>query len=130
MNILKIAPVVMFLIVSFAGAPWGVGQTTDNIPPNVKRNKASHVDELPVVFKEDFEKGLARWEIIDDQSWKLEEHGAGKSLSIIRRNSEYEPKVRSPHHIDQRHRKPSRLLRLFRLPKSYKLLLRAPRSQT
>ncbi|MDE0938009.1 MAG: hypothetical protein OSA89_19020 [Mariniblastus sp.] len=99
MNILKIAPVVMFLIVSFAGAPWGVGQTTDNTPPNVKRNKASHVDELPVVFKEDFEKGLARWEIIDDQSWKLEEHGAGKSLSIIRRNSEYAPKVRSPRHI-------------------------------
>ena len=99
MNILKIAPVVMFLIVSFAGAPWGVGQTTDNTPPNVNRNKASHVDELPVVFKEDFEKGLARWEIIDDQSWELEEHGAGKSLSIIRRNSEYEPKVRSPHHI-------------------------------
>jgi hypothetical protein len=55
--------------------------------------------ELPLVFEEDFENGLDRWEIIDPESWKLEDHGLGKSLSIIQRNSSYEPKVRSPRHI-------------------------------
>ena len=52
-----------------------------------------------VAFEEDFENGLDRWEIVDPKSWKLEDHGQGKSLSIIERKSEYKPEVRSPRHI-------------------------------
>ena len=52
-----------------------------------------------LLFKEDFENGIAGWELIDPKSWKVEEHGMGKSLSIIQRESEYKPKVRSPRHI-------------------------------
>jgi hypothetical protein len=52
-----------------------------------------------VLLEENFEDGSGRWEIVDPKSWELEEHGLGKSLSIIRRESEYKPKVRSPLHI-------------------------------
>jgi hypothetical protein len=51
------------------------------------------------VFVEDFEQGLGRWELIDPSSWALEAHGRGKSLSITQRESQYQPKVRSPLHI-------------------------------
>lgn len=50
-------------------------------------------------FAEDFESGLERWQIVDAESWALQEHGKGKSLSITQRGSEYKPKVRSPRHI-------------------------------
>ena len=52
-----------------------------------------------LLFEEDFESGIDRWQIIDPESWQVEEHGMGKSLAIIRRDSEYKPKVRSPRHI-------------------------------
>ena len=55
--------------------------------------------EQRLAFEDDFENGLERWEIIDPQSWKMEDHGKGKSLSIIERKSLYKPKVRSPRHI-------------------------------
>lgn len=62
--------------------------------------KVEVVDEdQTVVFEDNFEEGIDRWEIIDPASWKLEDHGKGQSLSIIRRESEYEPTVRSPRHI-------------------------------
>jgi hypothetical protein len=51
------------------------------------------------LFVEDFEQGHDRWQIVDPQSWQLQEHGLGKSLAIIRRDSEYQPPVRSPLHI-------------------------------
>ena len=52
-----------------------------------------------LLFEDDFENGHGKWEIVDSESWALQEHGKGKSLSITRRNSEHEPKVRSPRHI-------------------------------
>lgn len=55
--------------------------------------------EETILFQDDFEDGTDRWDIVDPLSWKLEKHGMGESLSIIRRESEYEPKVRSPRHI-------------------------------
>ena len=51
------------------------------------------------VFAEDFEAGTERWELVDPKSWALGEHGLGKSLAIIQRESEYTPAVRSPLHI-------------------------------
>jgi len=50
-------------------------------------------------FEEDFEHGIDRWEIVDPKTWAIEEHGKGKSLAIISRDSEYKPTVRSPLHI-------------------------------
>jgi hypothetical protein len=52
-----------------------------------------------IVFAEEFEMGIQHWDLIDPQSWQVAEHGKGRSLSIIRRESEYQPKVRSPLHI-------------------------------
>lgn len=56
-------------------------------------------DSLPLVFEENFENGLGKWEIVDPKSWALQEHGKGKSLSITQRKSAYKPMVRSPLHI-------------------------------
>ena len=55
--------------------------------------------EMPLLFEDDFENGFGKWEIVNSKSWELQEHGKGKSLSISRRKSEYNPKVRSPRHI-------------------------------
>ena len=55
--------------------------------------------EMRVAFEDDFEKGIESWEIVDPDSWKLEDHGKGQSLSIIKRESAYKPEHRSPLHI-------------------------------
>jgi len=60
---------------------------------------ADDKSKLAPIFTEDFENGIDRWELVDPKSWAIEEHGLGKSLAIIRRESEYAPKVRSPLHI-------------------------------
>jgi len=101
MNTFKLVPAYVFLIVFFAGTNWVTGQSDKTVvtSPNAQTAGADHTDEMPVLFTDNFEGGSSKWEIIDDQSWKLEDHGAGKSLSIIQRKSEYEPKVRSPRHI-------------------------------
>ena len=97
----KLVPTYIFLILFFSGANWVNGQAVDTsiTSSNTHQPVISHADEMPILFKDNFENGASKWKIIDDQSWKLEDHGAGKSLSIIQRNSEYEPKVRSPRHI-------------------------------
>ena len=61
--------------------------------------KATQKPFSKLVFSDDFEGGLEKWTLVDPKSWKLEEHGKGRSLSITQRKSEYKPKVRSPLHI-------------------------------
>ncbi len=61
--------------------------------------RADDKSKLGPIFTEDFESGIDRWELVDPKSWAVEEHGQGKSIAIIRRESEYAPKVRSPLHI-------------------------------
>ena len=56
-------------------------------------------DELPVLFTEDFENGRDKWEVTDEGSWALQEGREGKGFGITRRESDYEPEVRSPRHI-------------------------------
>ncbi len=53
----------------------------------------------PVDFEEGFEKGHDRWETTDKISWTLRKVDGNHVFGINRRNSDYEPKVRSPHHI-------------------------------
>lgn len=52
-----------------------------------------------VVFKEDFQSGIARWETTDDASWEIFDHQGNKSFGNNKRTSNYQPKVRSPHNI-------------------------------
>lgn len=56
-------------------------------------------DESRTIFCDDFEDGVDRWEIVDTESWRLEEQGLGKSLTIIQRKSGYKPPVNSPLHL-------------------------------
>ncbi|WP_404306743.1 hypothetical protein [Neorhodopirellula lusitana] len=76
------------LVGILAGAPVAMCEET-----------ASAESPYPVVFEEDFENGIERWEIVDPKSWAIQEHGLGKSLAITQRESDYKPKVRSPLHI-------------------------------
>jgi hypothetical protein len=55
--------------------------------------------ELPLVFSDDFESGIAHWETTDDTNWKLMSEGDNHVFGLTRRISNYEPKYRSPHNI-------------------------------
>ncbi|MGI9473002.1 MAG: hypothetical protein ACR2NZ_15790 [Rubripirellula sp.] len=52
-----------------------------------------------VVFEEDFESGLRRWEILDPGTWKLNDSGDSTTFEITARGSAYKPPVRSPGHV-------------------------------
>ncbi|MFV1968459.1 MAG: hypothetical protein ACC628_23795 [Pirellulaceae bacterium] len=54
---------------------------------------------LPLVFSDDFENGVDRWETTDDTAWELHDHDGGKAFGLNRRTSNYKPKVRSPYNI-------------------------------
>jgi len=54
---------------------------------------------LPLLFSDDFENGVDHWETTDDTAWELHDHDGGKAFGLIRRTSNYKPKVRSPHNI-------------------------------
>lgn len=87
----RFTPIAVFL---FAVSLFAVGLNLDATADSPGKRSAGEK-----LFSEDFENGLDRWEIIDPESWALQEHGLGESLSITRRESEYRPPVRSPHHI-------------------------------
>lgn len=55
--------------------------------------------DLPLIFSEDFEKGRERWQATDEKSWSHREVDGNKVFGIIRRQSSYKTKVRSPYHI-------------------------------
>lgn len=54
--------------------------------------------ELPLVFQEDFEHGLAHWEPTDAAAWKLVPGEGGQVLSLFQA-SQYRPPHRSPYNI-------------------------------
>jgi cytochrome c2/glucose/arabinose dehydrogenase len=54
---------------------------------------------LPLAFSEDFENGRDRWEVTDETSWTHREVDGNYVFGINRRNSDYQPKVRSPLHV-------------------------------
>ncbi len=53
-------------------------------------------DGMKLIFQEDFQQGRDRWETTDDSNWTLHDNVGNKSFGIIRRQSKYEPKYRSP----------------------------------
>jgi len=56
---------------------------------------APRQDELPVLLKEDFEKGADRWEFSDPAAWKVAEGPTGKLLSLFQKTQPKTPH-RSP----------------------------------
>lgn len=57
------------------------------------------VSQGSVVFADDFEAGLKKWEILDPATWQLRTDDAGHSLEITARASGYSPPTRSPGHV-------------------------------
>ncbi len=55
-------------------------------------------EELPLVFREDFENGADRWKPFDPKSWKVRKTPEGQVYSLVR-DSEYRPPHRSPVNI-------------------------------
>ncbi len=60
---------------------------------------ASASPELPLLLTEDFENGRIRWTTTDDSAWRIEKVDGSHVFGLIRRRSDYQPKVRSPHNI-------------------------------
>ncbi|HYT90413.1 MAG TPA: hypothetical protein VEL76_17035 [Gemmataceae bacterium] len=54
--------------------------------------------ELPLLFTDDFSKGVAAWEPTDPKAWKLIDIGKGKAFSQFQQ-SKYKPPFRSPLNI-------------------------------
>src|SRR5262249_9465171 len=54
---------------------------------------------LPLVFEDDFSKGMGRWEPTDPDGWKVIDAKGGKALSQFRRETRSKPPHRSPYHI-------------------------------
>lgn len=52
-----------------------------------------------VLFEEDFEKGISRWELSDQGAWDLIDKEGNRTFGLNKRISDYQPKVRSPHNI-------------------------------
>lgn len=52
-----------------------------------------------VVFEEDFESGLDRWELLDPETWRIAQREGNRTLEITERTSAYTPPVRSPLHV-------------------------------
>ena len=64
-----------------------------------KEDDQSEGNGLPLVFSENFESGIERWETTDPKSWELLTESGNKSFGLNKRISDYQPKVRSPHNI-------------------------------
>jgi len=62
---------------------------------------AAEEPQPKVVFTEDFESGLDRWEFLDPKTWRLSKSASpvNTTLEITARGSEYKPPVRSPGHV-------------------------------
>ena len=54
---------------------------------------------LPLLFSDDFENGVDRWETTDAKAWELHGNDGGKAFGLNKRTSDYKPEVRSPHNI-------------------------------
>ncbi len=66
--------------------------------PRQKEKQAEDRGKMPVVFEEDFEKdkALEKWQPMDPAQWKIDTDGKTKVLSLHKKKSAYNPKVRSP----------------------------------
>lgn len=54
---------------------------------------------MTVVFEEDFESGIDRWEVLDPKTWRIAQRDGNQTFEITARASEYRPPTRSPGHV-------------------------------
>jgi hypothetical protein len=59
----------------------------------------SFAEEPEIVFEDNFENGIDRWEILDPETWKLSDRDGNHTFEITKRESDYRPPVRSPGHV-------------------------------
>lgn len=59
---------------------------------------APSLSGMPLLFSEDFDEGMDRWETTDPEAWKVVREDGDYVLSL-EQQSDYEPSVRSPHNI-------------------------------
>ena len=94
-----------FVVLIFLGAvscAEGIAQGTipvEALESNVSKRARA---QLPLVHKDDFEKGLKAWQTTDDAFWKLidiERDGKKTKSLRVTGKSKYKPPVRSPHSI-------------------------------
>lgn len=52
-----------------------------------------------VVFREDFENGADRWEVLDPKTWEIRSREGDQVFEITARKSDYTPPTRSPGHV-------------------------------
>lgn len=62
-------------------------------------DNAKEMNGLPLVFSEDFEQGVDRWERTDPAAWSITEHDGNHVFGLNKRISDYQPPHRSPHNI-------------------------------
>jgi len=60
---------------------------------------ARAADELPVVYTDDFEKGMENWQPLDPAQWNIKKTDNGQLLSQHQKKSGYKPPHRSPTNI-------------------------------
>ncbi len=56
-------------------------------------------DEPSIVFEEQFETGIDRWQLLDPKTWSLSKKQDNTTFEITKRETEYQPPVRSPGHV-------------------------------
>jgi len=94
-----------FVVLTFLGAVSHAEEIASETSPEAKLKEAKAKEArppLPLVHKDDFEKGFAAWQPTDDAFWKLIElERDGKKTKSLRvtGKSKYQPPVRSPHSI-------------------------------
>lgn len=59
----------------------------------------SPLENLPVLVKDNFEKGADRWQPKDPEGWKIVAVDGNKVYSQFQKQSSYKPPHRSPYHI-------------------------------
>jgi hypothetical protein len=56
-------------------------------------------EELPVVYREDFEKGADHWQPFDAKQWQIKKTGPGHVFSQFQKISSHKPPHRSPFNV-------------------------------
>ena len=82
----------------------GIGHafdTTDNNFARLQKFLGAYLTGagLPLVKREDFDTGSASWKVTDESAWKLQRRDGRSFFSLTKKQSDYQPEVRSPFNI-------------------------------
>lgn len=65
----------------------------------VEEDADGDAENTEIVFQDDFESGMARWDLLSPATWELKSHDGNHTMAITARESAYVPPVRSPYHV-------------------------------